>query len=294
MKKIFPASLLLFLPFFAFAQNSIEGVWSHMPDPRMSGASIRDFSWGRRIIPRGYDFIIDLHSDPPIFQQANMIPDRIVGIEEKDNSVELTISALEGKNDSFTLVFNFTEEGTMLAEPSNRTDAFLGYRMEVTYYKIDGPEFDPETEKTKRALRFEKTHTTASDLTLYEMDDANSAVIMTLPANSNVQLLDVHPPWFSPVIIDGVTVRWARVTTADGTIGWLLSDIFVLPEEEESEENPDAESPTVNPENQTAGEESKLEHPPLFFLLMPLALLAALVLLLVLIIRIIDRTRKKR
>ena len=79
MKKITALSVLLFLPIAAFAQNSIEGVWTASQNPGIfDGSQVRDLSWGSVTLPDAFDLVIDcmrgVHTPSQIPYQNNHTP----------------------------------------------------------------------------------------------------------------------------------------------------------------------------------------------------------------------------
>jgi len=135
---------LLFFPYIVFAQHSIEGVWSPLRNPCMSGSIERDFSWGRRTISRHIDLVVDLHSEPPTIwiPQAHYPPDRIISFNEQGNVTELYIFSAE-RGSSFVAVFHFNEDGTMWIERSQYAHGyFWGAGEDYILHKVAGPEFD--------------------------------------------------------------------------------------------------------------------------------------------------------
>lgn len=254
-------------------------------------------------MPSTWSIAVDLHSNTPaIYFDGLSYRGSITDITEKGNTVEirykLVVTYMEIGEIYHTAVFNFNEDGSVHIGPI--LDEASGDEMLSFYYnhyRTDGPEEVMAADRQRRSLAFSKTHTLPYDMPLYKDYNrklpivAESPIITTLSKGSDVQLITVRQ---TEIKEDGIkllynhsassqfgeirrtqipgstTETWAGVITESGWLGWLKSDFF-LPEEE-----------------------SEQEHTPLFFLLMPLSLLAVLVLLLVLIIRIIDRTRKKR
>jgi len=220
MRRLLAIISILFFPALAFAQHSIEGVWSNIENPNMSGAIELDLSWGNRMVSRHIDLVVDLHSDPPTFwiPGAFYPPDRILSFSEKGNETELTVySANSGTIASAT--FRFNEDGTMQVVAQQY--AGRGYYFpRLVLHKHDGPEFGLAADATRRSLAFERTHITDRNLPLRERAEVRSPVIKTLPANSDVWLHESFTRRFaSPSIIH----EWSRVSTVDGIVGWLFT-----------------------------------------------------------------------
>jgi hypothetical protein len=131
-------SLLLFFPFICYAQNSIEGVWSIEQYPNKNSSLEYELSWGKRVVPRSFDIIVDLHSETPkiIINQFSM--DDIISLTEKDDKIELTFYFRRG-DFNITMFCHFNEEGTMWIEPLPDGLTFFRTGENQIYYKIDDP-----------------------------------------------------------------------------------------------------------------------------------------------------------
>jgi len=269
MKRTVLIQIFFLLPFVvASAQHSIEGVWSLVQNPSMGGAAEHEFSWGRRIFSRNFQFMVDLHSDPPALTQFAMLPNRIVSVYEKGTITKLTL-----RTDDYmdvTLTFHFNENGTMWMEQPYA--AFFGLIPTPTnepriHYKIEGPEFDLAAEAQRRSLAFQRTHTITGDLPLWEKDGMGRE-IKTLPKGSDIQLLELDK-WVET--IQGITGKFAYIVTVDGTVGWLFSDMFIPPEDFVAEVATTNENSVIIEEiTVTTGNGSRRIGLGFFFLLMPL------------------------
>jgi hypothetical protein len=119
-------------------KNTIEGVWSRIPNPGKSFTLERNLSWGTKTIPRAIDIIIDLHSDIPEIEIYNFTKDKIISVVENGNIVQLAFEFKRG-NFNVTMICHFNDDGTMWIEPLHDGLTFFGTGEDFVYYKIDGP-----------------------------------------------------------------------------------------------------------------------------------------------------------
>jgi len=153
MKKLFVISTLLVFSLVScvdtsaqsLTHHSIEGVWSIHSDITEvgdEGFGQFDLSWGRRGFPRLIDIIVDLHSDPPIFQIPEFDIAEIVSINELGNKTELTFFSWRG-GFNVNAVFHFNEDGTMWVESYEAEDGSIFAPGRVgrdwVFHRIDGP-----------------------------------------------------------------------------------------------------------------------------------------------------------
>ena len=138
MKKFF-VLCIFFLSRIAYAQNSIEGVWSIFPDAMKAERLFeRDFSWGKRTLPRIVDIIVDLHSKLPSIEIVEFSWDKIICVNEKGSVTELTFYFARG-GFYVTMICHFNENGTMWIEPLSNGLTFFRTGRDQIYYKVDGP-----------------------------------------------------------------------------------------------------------------------------------------------------------
>jgi len=182
--------IFLLFPAVAFAQHSIEGVWTLIPGAIGAPGRIEEhLSWGSRMYPPATHIIVDLHSEPPIIDVRQFTIEEIISIDERGNETEIRFHFGRGGFD-VAVIFHFNEDGTMWIEPIEGESGFWATGPDRIYHKLDGPEFDPALDTERRALGFERTNTIDRALPLRERADASSPVIKTLPAGSDIWLLE--------------------------------------------------------------------------------------------------------
>jgi hypothetical protein len=130
--------ILVFFPFIACSQDSVEGVWSSLQYPNMNSTIEYEFSWGKRNVSRQFNLIFDLHSDTPTIVINNFSTDPIISVNEKGDLTELTFFFRRG-NFSVTMICHFNDDGTMWIEPLSGGLTFFRTGRDQIYYKIDGP-----------------------------------------------------------------------------------------------------------------------------------------------------------
>jgi len=149
IKKLFVISTFLVLfcvscvhnPTKNSPRNSIEGVWSRVPDTMERGLSVfyeLDLSWGKKGFPRLIDIVVDLHSVPPIFEIPELTRDEIISVNEKGDKTLLTFYFARGEF-NVTVIFHFNKDGTMWIESFEGGFDPGGTGRDFIYYKIDGP-----------------------------------------------------------------------------------------------------------------------------------------------------------
>lgn len=142
MYKFLFIIFILFFPFICCAQipiqNSIEGVWSIEQYPNANRTVSYELSWGKRVIPRSFDIIIDLHNENPKIIISQFSMDDIISVTEEEDFAELTFFFKRG-NFNVTMICHFNQDGTMWIEPLPDNLTFFRTGRDQVYYKIDGP-----------------------------------------------------------------------------------------------------------------------------------------------------------